>query len=175
VKFTATKFPDAFVIEPEPNEDLRGFFARTFCAREFSQRGLASEFVQCSVSLSRARGTIRGLHFQGPRALEAKLVRCTAGALRDVIVDVRPGSSTYLQHFEVELTSRNRRALYVPPMFAHGFQTLEDNTEVFYQMSEFYSPDAAGGVRYNDPGLNIKWPLPVSTLSDKDANWPLLG
>jgi dTDP-4-dehydrorhamnose 3,5-epimerase len=175
VKFTATKFPDAFIIEPEPNEDSRGFFARTFCARKFSQRGLASEFVQCSVSLSRARGTIRGLHFQGPKSLEAKLVRCTAGALRDVIVDVRPESSTYLQHLEVELTSRNRRALYVPPMFAHGFQTLEDNTEVFYQMSEFYSPDAAGGVRYNDPKLNIKWPLPVSTLSEKDANWPLLG
>jgi dTDP-4-dehydrorhamnose 3,5-epimerase len=165
----------AFIIEPEPHEDSRGFFARTFCAREFGERGLASAFVQCSVSLSRARGTLRGLHYQGPPACEVKLVRCTAGRLYDVIVDLRPGSSTYLQYIDVELTSRSRRALYVPEMFAHGFQTLEDDTEVFYQISEYYAPEAATGARYDDPKLGITWPLPVEALSEKDANWPLFG
>ena len=172
--FTETKLRGAFIIDPEPREDSRGFFARTFCEREFGERQLITCFVQCSISSNKKRGTLRGLHYQRPPACEAKLVRCTAGALHDVIVDLREDSPTYLQHIVVELTSRNRRAIYVPEMFAHGFQTLEDGTEVFYQISEHYSPEAANGVRFDDPKLGIKWPLPVEVLSDKDANWPLL-
>ena len=174
MKFTPTKLPGAFVIDLEPNEDSRGFFARTFCAREFEEHGLAGTFVQCSVSLNRKRGTLRGMHYQRPPATEAKLVRCTAGALYDVIVDLRPGSATFHQHVGVELTARNRRALYVPPICAHGLQTLEDDTEVFYQISAYHAPEAATGVRYNDPRFGIKWPLPVTVVSERDANWPLL-
>src|SRR5580698_3753718 len=127
MKFTETKLAGAFIVEPEPREDTRGFFARTFCAREFAEKGLSSGFVQCSVSMTRERGAVRGLHYQIAPAAEAKLVRCVAGALLDVIVDLRPESKTYLQHVGVELTARNRRALYVPEMFAHGFQTLESD------------------------------------------------
>jgi dTDP-4-dehydrorhamnose 3,5-epimerase len=174
MRFTPTKLKGAFIVEVEPHEDSRGFFARTFCAREFGERGLAASFVQCSVSLSRERGTLRGLHFQRPPAAEAKLVRCTAGALYDVIVDLRPESPTHLQHLGVELTARNRRGLYMPEMFAHGFLTLEEETEVFYQISEFYAPDLAAGIRHDDPKLGIKWPLPVAVISEKDSNWPLL-
>src|SRR5439155_1728660 len=133
MQFTPTQLGGAFIVEPEPHEDCRGFFARTFCFREFQDHGLVSNFVQCSVSLSHKRGTLRGLHYQLPPACEVKLVRCTAGALYDVIVDLRPESRSYRQHIGVELTARNRRALYVPAMFAHGLQTLEDDTEVFYQ------------------------------------------
>jgi dTDP-4-dehydrorhamnose 3,5-epimerase len=175
VRIIGTQFAGAFIIEPEKHEDARGFFARTFCAREFGERGLAANFVQCSVSLSHKRGTLRGLHCQRPPACEVKLVRCTAGALWDVIVDLRQGSPTYLQHLGVELTARNRRAIYVPEMFAHGSQALEENTEIFYQISEFHAPEAAFGLRYNDPKLGIQWPLPVVAVSEKDANWPLLG
>ena len=175
MKFTPTKLPGAFVIELEPNEDSRGFFARTFCAREFEDHGLAGTFVQCSVSLNRKQGTLRGMHYQRPPATEAKLVRCTAGALYDVIVDLRPGSATFHQHVGVELTARNRRALYVPAMCAHGLQTLEDDTEVFYQISAYHAPEAATGVRYNDPRFGIQWPVPVTVVSERDANWPLLG
>ena len=174
MRFLTTHLEGAIIVEPEAIEDSRGFFARTFCAGEFAGQGMASSFVQCSVSLNRKKGTVRGLHFQRPPASEAKLVRVTAGALLDVIVDLRPDSPTYLKHIGVELSAQNHRALYVPKMFAHGFQTLEDDTEVFYQISEFYSPDASTGMRYNDPKLKIQWPLPVTTLSDKDANWPLL-
>lgn len=165
----------AYVVEPEPHGDARGFFARTFCAREFEAKGLATVFVQCSVSLNRERGTLRGLHFQIAPACEAKLVRCTAGALYDVIVDLRPDSPTYLQHVGVELTARNRCALYIPQMFAHGFQTLENDTEVFYQISGFYAPDLARGLRFDDPKLDVKWPLPTAAISDKDRAWPLLS
>jgi dTDP-4-dehydrorhamnose 3,5-epimerase len=172
--FTKTNLKDAFIVEPEPREDARGFFARTFCAREFAERGLVTQFVQCSVSASRNRGTLRGLHYQRPPACEVKLVRCTAGALFDVIVDLRPASPTYLRHLAVELTARNRKALYVPEMFAHGFQTLEENTEVLYQISQYYAPETAAGVRFDDPRLAIQWPLPVTTLSEKDMTWPLL-
>jgi len=175
MKFAETRLDGAYIVEPEPREDTRGFFARTFCAREFGEKGLADGFVQCSVSMTRQRGTIRGLHFQLAPATEAKLVRCTAGALYDVIVDLRPASKTYLQHIGVELTARNRRALYVPPMFAHGLQTLEDDTEVFYQISEFFAPDMARGLRFDDPKLGIKWPLPLATMSGKDRDWPLLS
>ncbi|HEY1790637.1 MAG TPA: dTDP-4-dehydrorhamnose 3,5-epimerase [Verrucomicrobiae bacterium] len=175
MKFTETSLAGAYIIEPELREDSRGFFARTFCAREFGEKGLAGGFVQCSVSMTRERGTIRGLHFQIAPAAEAKLVRCTVGALYDVIVDLRPDSKTYLQHIGVELTARNRRALYVPEMFAHGFQTLEGDTEVFYQISTYFAPDLARGLRFDDPKLGVKWPLPVATMSEKDRHWPLLS
>jgi dTDP-4-dehydrorhamnose 3,5-epimerase len=175
MKFIGTTLAGAYIVELEPREDARGFFARTFCAREFGEKGLASAFVQCSVSMTRDRGAVRGLHFQLAPVGEAKLVRCTMGALYDVIVDLRPNSKTYLQHVGVELTARNRRALYVPEMFAHGFQTLEDNTEVFYQISASYAPDLARGLRFNDPKLDIRWPLPVTTISEKDRHWPLLS
>jgi dTDP-4-dehydrorhamnose 3,5-epimerase len=173
--FEPTKLSGAFIVETEPHEDSRGFFARTFCAREFTERELVSVFVQSSISFNRKRGTLRGLHYQLPPACEVKLVRCTAGALYDMIVDLRPGSPTYLQHIGVELTARNRRAVYVPEMFAHGLQTLEDETEVFYQINAFHVPDKATGIRYDDPKLAIKWPLPVAAMSEKDQNWPLLG
>lgn len=175
MRFEPTKLSGAFIVETEPHEDSRGCFARTFCAREFSEQGLASVFVQSSISFNRKRGTLRGLHCQRPPACEVKLVRCTAGALYDVIVDLRPNSPTYLQHIGVELTARNRRALYVPEMFAHGLQTLEDETEVLYQISAFHAPDKATGIRYNDPKLLIQWPLPVAVIAEKDRNWPLLG
>jgi len=174
MRFVETKLSGAFLIEPEPFEDERGLFARTFCAAEFSQRGLATQFVQCSTSFNRNRGTLRGLHYQVQPASEVKLVRCTAGAVGDVIVDLRHDSPTYAQHVVVELSAENRRTLYVPPMFAHGFQTLVDGTEVFYQMSALYAPDCSNGVRYDDPKLNISWPLPVSVISEKDKTWPLL-
>jgi dTDP-4-dehydrorhamnose 3,5-epimerase len=172
--FTETELKGAFIIDLELREDSRGFFARTFCAKEFKDKGLVSHFVQCSVSLSHERGALRGLHYQLPPACEVKLVRCTAGALYDVIVDVRPGSPTYLQHISVELTAQNRRILYVPEMFAHGFQTTENSTEVFYQISEFYAPALSKGLRFDDPKLGIKWPLPVAEMSEKDRNWILL-
>ncbi len=174
MRFEPTKLAGAFIVETERHEDSRGFFARTFCANEFAERGLVSTFVQSSVSFNRQRGTLRGMHYQLPPACEAKLVRCTAGSLYDVIVDLRPGSPTYLQHIGVELTARNRRALYVPEMFAHGFQSLEDETEVFYQISAFFVPDKSTGLRHDDPRLRINWPLPVAVISEKDARWPLL-
>jgi dTDP-4-dehydrorhamnose 3,5-epimerase len=174
VKFISTQLEDAFIIELEPLEDSRGFFARTFCTREFAQHGLDNSFVQCSVSFNRKKGTIRGMHFQKQPACEAKLVRVTAGAIYDIIVDLRPDSPTYLKHIGVELTAENHRGVYVPKMFAHGFQSLQDDSEVFYQISDFYSPEASTGIRYNDPKLAINWPLPITTISKKDANWPLL-
>jgi len=175
MRFTPTPLRGAFVVEPEPHVDERGLFARTFCSREFSAHGLVTTFVQCSVSLNRQRGTLRGLHYQRPPASEVKLVRCTAGSVYDVIVDLRPDSPTYRQHFGAELTAGNRRALYIPEMFAHGFQSLEDGSEVFYQISEFYAPDASTGLRFDDPALGIGWPLPVTVMSAKDRLWPLLG
>lgn len=174
MKFAETRLPGAVVIELEPHADARGFFARTFCTREFGDRGLVQNFVQCSVSFNHKRGTVRGMHYQRPPACEAKLVRCTAGAIYDVIVDLRRDSSTFLQHVGVELTAKSRHALYVPKMFAHGFQTLEDNTEVLYQISDFYAPEAATGLRYDDPQLAISWPLAVGAISDKDTTWPLI-
>ena len=174
MRFTPTKLDGAWIVEPEPQEDDRGLFARTFCAREFRDQGLTSAFVQCNTSWNSHKGTVRGLHYQLPPACEVKLVRCTAGSLWDVIVDMRSDSPTYLQHVSIELTARNRRALYIPKMFAHGFQTLDDGSEVFYQMSEFYAPELATGLRYSDPKLGIRWPLPVASMSDKDQSWELL-
>ena len=174
MRFTAANLEGAWVVEPELHEDSRGGFARTFCAREFRSHGLVESFVQCNISWNARAGTFRGLHYQLPPSCEVKLVRCTAGSLWDVIVDLRPDSPTYLRHIGVELTAKNRRALYIPEMFAHGFQTLEDGTEIFYQMGEFYAPKLAGGLRYDDPKLGIKWPLPVASISDKDLGWTLL-
>jgi dTDP-4-dehydrorhamnose 3,5-epimerase len=174
VHLTETPLIGAFVVEVEPREDERGLFARTFCTREFREQGLVESFVQCNTSWNTHKATVRGLHYQLAPSCEVKLVRCTSGALWDVIVDLRPDSPTYLKHVGVELTAQNRRALYVPEMFAHGFQTLEDGTEVFYQMSEFYAADLARGVRYNDPKLGIKWPLAVGSISDKDQRWTFL-
>jgi dTDP-4-dehydrorhamnose 3,5-epimerase len=174
MRFTPTKLAGAYIIEPQPHADSRGLFARTFCANEFRAQGLVDVFVQCNTSWNVSKGTLRGLHFQLSPSSEVKLVRCTAGALWDVIVDLRPQSATYLQYVAVELTAGNRSALYIPEMFAHGFQTLEEGTEVFYQMSQFYAPKLARGIRYDDPKIGIKWPLPVTSISDLDLNWTLL-
>jgi dTDP-4-dehydrorhamnose 3,5-epimerase len=158
VIFTETKLKGAFVIEPERIEDERGFFARTFCEREFEARGLNARVAQCSISFNRKKGTLRGMHYQVAPHEEAKLVRCTRGAIYDVIIDLRADSPTFRQWVAVELTEDNRRMLYIPEGFAHGFQTLEDNTEVFYQISEFYHPESARGVRWDDPAFGIDWP-----------------
>jgi dTDP-4-dehydrorhamnose 3,5-epimerase len=171
MKFTETWLPGAFLIEIEPRRDERGFFARTFCRREFEEHGLETNLVQCSLSFNHLRGTVRGVHFQRPPCQEAKVVRCTAGAIFDVIVDLRPHSPTFLKYFAVHLTAENRRTLYVPKDFAHGFQTLADETEVSYQMSEFYAPELAAGLRWNDPFFAIPWPLAVSVISQQDASY----
>ena len=163
------------VIDLERKEDDRGFFARTFDRKEFADAGLEPLVEQCNLSYNHRAGTLRGMHYQVAPATEAKLVRCTAGAVVDTIVDVRPDSPTYLQHFSIELTAENRRSLYVPPMFAHGYQTLVDGAEVAYQVSEAYTPGTERGLRYDDPALGLSWPLPVTTISAKDASWPLMG
>jgi|HubBroStandDraft_5_1064220.scaffolds.fasta_scaffold23370_4 dTDP-4-dehydrorhamnose 3,5-epimerase len=171
MKFSETPLSGVFLIDVEPREDERGFFARTFCRREFEERGLESNLVQCSLSFNRLRGTVRGVHFQRSPWQEVKIVRCTAGAIFDVIIDLRAESPTFLKYFAVELSSANRRTLYVPKNFAHGFQTLADDTEVAYQMTEFYIPASAAGVRWNDSLFAIPWPLPVSMISDQDAGY----
>ncbi|HEY6945957.1 MAG TPA: dTDP-4-dehydrorhamnose 3,5-epimerase [Candidatus Acidoferrum sp.] len=172
--FAETKLRGAFVIDIERREDSRGFFARVFCQREFDAHGLKPIIAQANVAYNRKKGTLRGMHFQFPPAAETKLVRCTRGAILDIIVDLRPESPTYLQHVAVELTEENCRALYVPERFAHGYQVLRDNTETSYQVGEFYTPGSEGGLLYNDPRLGLEWPLPVSTISDKDQGWKLL-
>ena len=174
MNFVPTRLEGVWIVEPELRKDDRGFFARTYCAREFSAHDLTDHFVQCNISGNARKGTIRGLHYQLAPSSEAKLVRCTAGALLDVVVDLRSDSATYLQSLAVELTAANRRALYIPEMFAHGFQALEDETEVFYQMSAFYEPKLSRGLRYDDPKLGIKWPLSVTTISEQDQSWPYL-
>lgn len=171
--FIETALKGAFIIELERHTDERGFFARSFCAREFEAHGLNPTVAQCNLSYNHTKGTLRGMHFQVPPASETKLVRCTRGAIYDVIIDLRPDSPTYLEHLAVELSAQTGRALYIPEMFAHGFQTLEDDTEVAYQMGEFYTPGYARGLRYDDPAFNIQWPLPVSIISEKDLAWPL--
>jgi dTDP-4-dehydrorhamnose 3,5-epimerase len=172
--FCETKLPGVFVVEPERLEDERGFFARTWCQREFETHGLNPRLVQCSVSFNRIKGTLRGMHYQAAPHAEAKLVRCTLGAIYDVILDLRPASPTLRQWIAEQLTVENRRALYIPEGCAHGFQTLADNTEVLYQMSEFYYPESARVVRWNDPAFQIAWPLPPTAISGKDlahADW----
>ena len=164
----------AFVIDVECHSDERGFFARSFCRNELRAYGIEMDVVQCNISFNRLRGTLRGMHFQAPQA-EKKLVRCTRGAIYDVIVDLRPSSATYRGWFGVELTAQNHRTLYVPDAFAHGFLTLEDDTEVFYQMSEFHAPQFARGVRWNDPALAIDWPLSPTVISQKDQAYASLA
>lgn len=166
--FCETKLKGAFIIELERLEDERGFFARTFCQEEFEAHGLNARIVQCNISFNKRKGTLRGMHYQVAPYEEAKLVRCTKGAIYDVIIDLRPDSLTFRRWIAVELTADNRFMLYVPADFAHGFQTLEDNTEVFYQMSEFYHPECARGVRWDDPAFAIEWPMVPITISEKD-------
>lgn len=172
--FTETKLSGAFVIDLERREDNRGFFARTFCQREFEEHGLEPLIAQANVAFNRSKGSLRGMHFQFPPAAETKLVRCTRGAIVDVIVDLRPESPTYLDHVSVELAADNYRALFVPKRFAHGYQVLEDETETSYQVGEFYAPGLEGGLRFDDPSLDLVWPLPVTEMSDKDRAWALL-
>jgi dTDP-4-dehydrorhamnose 3,5-epimerase len=172
--FTETKLAGAYVIDLERREDERGFFARAFCQREFADRSLNTRIAQSNVAFNRDAGTLRGMHFQFPPAAETKLVRCTRGAIVDMIVDVRPESPTYLEHVAVELTAENGRALYVPERFAHGYQVLADETETSYQVGEFYAPELEGGLRFDDPRLGLEWPLPVVEMSEKDRGWLLL-
>jgi dTDP-4-dehydrorhamnose 3,5-epimerase len=174
MKFTETKLKGAFIIDLEPRTDDRGFFARSFCQKEFEAFGLKTTIAQANISFNYQKGTVRGLHFQFPPAAETKFVRCSRGAIIDVIVDLRPESPTYLQHVMVELTGDNRRGLFVPERFAHGYQVLEDNTETTYQVGEFYTPSAESGLRFSDPRLGIEWPLAAADMSEKDAKWPLL-
>src|ERR1700730_1034995 len=172
--FTETKLKGAFVIDLERREDLRGFFARAFCQKEFGKHGLKPIIAQANIASNFKRGTIRGMHFQYPPAAETKLVRCTRGAILDIIVDLRPESETYLEHVAVELKDESQRALFVPERFAHGYQALRDNTDTSYQVGEFYTSDAEGGLMYSDPRLALKWPLPLSVISEKDQKFPLL-
>lgn len=172
--FTETELKGAYVIEIEPRADSRGFFARAFCQKEFEPHGLKPVIAQANIAFNHKRGTLRGMHFQFPPAAETKIVRCTRGAILDIIVDLRPESPTYLNHISVELNEDNHRALYVPERFAHGYQVLCDRTETSYQVGEFYTPGSEGGLLYNDPRLNLEWPLPIAVISDKDAAWPTL-
>lgn len=173
--FTETELKGAYIIEPEPVADERGFFARTFCAKDFAKRGLSAGMAQCSTSFNNRRGTLRGLHFQAAPHAEEKLVRVTMGAIFDVIVDLRDGSPTYGRWIGQELSAENRRMFYIPKGFAHGFQTLQDKSEVFYQISTFYQPASARGVRWNDPAIGIDWPDAANAIiSERDRALPLL-
>jgi len=170
--FTETELRGAWIVEAEPYVDERGYFARTWCQREFEEHGLNPLLVQCSVSFNRSKGTWRGMHFQKPPFAETKLVRCTRGSILDVIADLRPDSPTYGRHLTVPLSATGGRSLYVPEAFAHGFLSLEDNTEVFYQISEFHSPASAGGFRWDDPCFSIRLPAPITMISEQDKSWP---
>jgi dTDP-4-dehydrorhamnose 3,5-epimerase len=173
VIFRETSLKDAFIIEPERIEDERGFFARAWCKKEFEAHGLNPCVVQINLSFSKKRSTLRGMHYQGVPHQEAKLFRCIRGAIYDVIIDLRPASPTYLKWIGVELTADNRKMLYVPEGFAHGYQTLVDNTEVLYPVSQFYSPESERGVRWNDPTFGIEWPDRDNVvISQKDKSWP---
>jgi dTDP-4-dehydrorhamnose 3,5-epimerase len=174
--FTETKLAGAFILDLERREDNRGHFARTFCQNEFEALGLKPVIAQANAAFNKYKGTLRGMHFQFPPAAETKLVRATRGAIVDIIVDLRPESPTFLEHVAVELSADNGRSLYVPERFAHGYQVLEDNTETSYQVGEFYTPSAEGGLSPFDPGLGLMWPIEVTEISDKDAQWaPLSG
>lgn len=175
MRFTELPLAGAFRVDAEPYVDERGEFARTYCARKFAECGLEPLGVQTNLSSNTARGTLRGMHMLLPPAGEAKLVRCVRGVVHDVIVDLRPASPTYLRHVALELSADNRAAVYVPRFFAHGFQTLADASEVFYQMSDFYQPGLEFGLRYDDPALGIRWPLPVSAISARDLAWQPLS
>jgi dTDP-4-dehydrorhamnose 3,5-epimerase len=170
--FEETRLKGAYIVDAELRNDSRGFFARTWCVDEFEERGLNPRLVQCNISFNHKRGTLRGMHYQEAPYEEAKLVRCTMGAICDVIVDLRPDSPTYREHLTVTLSAQNRKMLYIPEKFAHGFVTLEDNVEVFYQMSEFYAAESARGFRWNDPFFAIRLPLEVAVISERDAGYP---
>ena len=169
--FIETKLDGAYVIEIQKLEDARGFFARAWCKNEFDRYGLISYIMQSNISFSKTKGTLRGMHYQIAPNQESKLVRCTKGAIYDVIIDLRQNSLTYKQWLGTELTAENYKMLYVPEGFAHGFQTLENDTEVIYQVSQFYAPQSERGVRYNDPAFGIQWPVDVQVITDKDNNW----
>ncbi|OAD21867.1 dtdp-4-dehydrorhamnose 3,5-epimerase [Candidatus Thiomargarita nelsonii] len=169
--FTETKLKGAYIIDLEPIADERGFFARSWCQKEFEAHGLNPNLVQCNISFNKTKGTLRGMHYQVAPHEEAKLVRCTKGAIYDVIIDLRPESSTFKQWVAVELTAENYQMLYIPEGFAHGFQSLADNTEVFYQMSEFFHPECARGVRWDDPAFNIEWPQDERIITAKDMQY----
>jgi dTDP-4-dehydrorhamnose 3,5-epimerase len=172
MKFHATRLQDVRLIELEPAIDERGYFARTFCSGEFAAAGLATVFVQHSISHSAHTGTVRGMHFQRPPHEEVKLLRCVAGSIYDVLIDIRPDSPTYMRCEAYKLTASDGRQLYVPAGFAHGFQTLAPASQVEYMMTAFYAPDAADGIRYDDPAFDISWPLPVAEISARDRSWP---
>jgi dTDP-4-dehydrorhamnose 3,5-epimerase len=169
--FTETKLSSAYVIEIEKIEDERGFFARTFDKNEFSKIGLDSEFVQSSISINNKRGTIRGMHYQNKPYEESKIVRCTKGSIFDVIIDLRPNSKTFKEWFSVELSEENHKMLYVPKGFAHGFQTLKDDTEVYYKITEVYDKKSSKGILFTDPTFQINWPLVVTIISERDKNF----
>ena len=170
--FRATRIAGAYEVDLDPHEDERGFFARTWCAREAAALGLPDRIVQASVSHNARRGTLRGLHFQWPPSREGKLVRCERGAVHDVLVDLRPDSASFLAHIALRLEAGPGNALYVPPGVAHGFQVLEDDTRVGYLMSDFHAPELAGGVRWDDPAFGVAWPLPVTVISPRDRDYP---
>lgn len=172
MRFSELKLPGVFLIELTPNLDERGFFARTFCERELAEHGLPTRFPQCNLSRNTRAKTLRGLHFEAPPSQESKLVRCASGAIWDVVVDLRPGSSTRLQWVAAELTAEAGQALFIPPGFAHGFLTLADATDVFYHMGDFFKPGAARGARWNDPLFGIAWPFPPQVISERDAGYP---
>ena len=171
--FKTTKLKGAYLIEIESKKDKRGFFARTFCQRDFKKQGLSFDIVQSSISYNKEKGTLRGMHYQITPYGEEKLVSCLRGAIYDVIIDLRKNSPTYYQWLAVELTSQNNRMLYIPKGFAHGFQTLVDNSEIFYQMSEYYNPDSSRGFRFDDPTIDISWPTKLTVISQKDKELPL--
>jgi dTDP-4-dehydrorhamnose 3,5-epimerase len=172
VIFRETSLAGSYIIDLEPRRDERGFFARAWCARELAELGLETRVVQCDLSRTTRRGTLRGLHYQHPPHAEVKIVRCIAGAVYDVIVDLRRGSPTYMQHIAAELSAENHRALYVPAGFAHGFQALTDDVELFYQMSEYYAPTAGGGVRWDDRAFGIGWPIADPYMNERDRTYP---
>ena len=172
MKFVLTPLEDAFIVKPEPNIDFRGSFARLWCQQTFQAQGLDAQLTQISLSTNQLKGTIRGLHFQWPPSQEAKLVRCQRGKVFDVIVDMRPDSKTFTQHFAIELNSNSQLALYIPQGFAHGFQTLQDDCELHYMMTDDYQPDLYGGVRFDDPAFSINWPLPVTAIHQRDRTYP---
>jgi len=172
MKFTPAPLHGSYIVGLDKHEDQRGFFARSWCAREFEAQGLSARLVQCNISWNRSRGTLRGMHYQTAPLAEAKLVRCVRGAIHDVVLDLRPDSATYRGHFGVELSAQNRLMIYVPEGVAHGFLTFDDDTEVLYQMSEFYDPEHAAGVRWDDPAFGIPWPSEVLVISDRDRTYP---
>jgi dTDP-4-dehydrorhamnose 3,5-epimerase len=174
MRFTKTNLAGVWVIDPTPHEDDRGRFLRAWCAREFAEHGIDFHPVQANVGLSVRKGTIRGMHLQVAPALEAKLIRCTKGTMFDVVLDLRPNSASYGKWHGEELNAKNGRMLYVPERCAHGYQTLDDDTEMFYMTSQYYSPSAACGVRFDDPAFGIKWPLTATAVSEQDRSWPLV-